>query len=399
MPHGPTFHLSLLTSHLIMFLILFLTLALSVFLAMLFIPRILILSYRKRLFDMPNKRKVHKTPVPRLGGVSFFPVIMMVFCFMMVIRYLYADRVNPIWQYPFFIQYMLFVVGMSILYFVGFYDDLVGVSYRYKFVAQIFAGSLLPLGGLWINDLGGLFGFYQVSPFIGMPLTVFMVVYITNAINLIDGIDGLASGLCGIALIVMTIVSALTAQWTFAILCAAILGVFAIFFYYNVFGGLKKKIFMGDAGSLTLGYILSFILLHYCQRLNWWNPFTCNLNIVAFSTLIIPLFDVVRVFASRIRDGRNPFMADKNHIHHKLMRCGMRIRYVMCTILLMSLSYIALNFALSSYINATLILFIDLALFVLMHIVINIFIAKREKKTGIKWAFGYKEHEIVREKG
>ena len=347
---------------------------------------------------MPNKRKVHKTPVPRLGGISFFPVIMMVFCFMMVIRYLYADRVNPIWQYPFFIQYMLFVVGMSILYFVGFYDDLVGVSYRYKFVAQIFAGSLLPLGGLWINSLGGLFGIYAIPAWIGMPFTVFMIVYIINAINLIDGIDGLASGLCCISLFVIFILSVMTNQWTHAMLSAASFGVVAVFFYFNVFSK-RRKIFMGDSGSLTLGFVISYLIIHYCVRYSFWDPFSNHLNIIALSTLTIPMLDVVRVFASRIRDGRNPFMADKNHIHHKLMRCGMRIRYVMCTILLMSLSYIALNFALSSYINATLILFIDLALFVLMHIVINIFIAKREKKTGIKWAFGYKEHEIVREKG
>lgn len=373
-----------------MILILLFTLLLSALLGMFIIPRILLISYRKRLFDIPNKRKIHKSPIPRLGGTSFLPIILMTFCTAMTVRYFITDQTIAIWQHALFIQYLLFIVGLTALYFVGTYDDIMSVGYRYKFMVQIFAGCLLPLSGLWINDLGGIFGFYQISPLIGMPLTVFMVVYITNAINLIDGIDGLASGLCGIALIVMTIVSVLTVQWTFAILSIATLGVLTIFFHYNVFCGVKKKIFMGDAGSLTLGYILSFIILHYCQRLNWWDPFVYNLNILALSTLIIPMLDVVRVFASRIRDHRNPFLPDKNHIHHKLIRCGMRIRYVMCTILLMSLFYIGINCYMSFYLNATVILFIDLALFVLMHLIINIFIVRHEKITGRKWYMAYK---------
>lgn len=370
--------------------VLLLTLFLSAILGMFIIPRILLISYRKRLFDIPNKRKVHKTPIPRLGGLSFLPIILMTFCTTMVVRYYMSDPVIHIWQQSMFIQYLLFVVGITTLYFVGTYDDIMSVGYRYKFMAQIFGGCLFPIAGLWINNLGGLFGIYEISPIIGMPLTVFMVVYITNAINLIDGIDGLASGLCGIALIIMAIVSALSNQWTFAMLAVATLGVLSVFFYYNVFSGTKKKIFMGDAGSLTLGYILSFILLHYCQKLSWWDPFAYNLDIVILSTLMIPMLDVVRVFASRIRDHRNPFLPDKNHIHHKLIRCGMRIRYVMCTILLMSLFYIGINFWMSFYLNATIILFIDLAMFVLMHIVINQFIVKHEKITGRKWYMAYK---------
>lgn len=102
------------------------------------------------------------------------------------------------------------------MYLVGVADDLVGVGYRYKFVIQILAALLFPLSGLWINDLGGLLGLHEIPAYIGMPLTVFLTVYITNAINLIDGIDGLASGLSCIALGLLIIVCALVGQWTHA---------------------------------------------------------------------------------------------------------------------------------------------------------------------------------------
>lgn len=94
---------------------------------------------------------------------------------------------------------------------------------------------------------------------------------------------------------------------------------------------------MGDAGSLTLGYVLSFLLLHFWQKTPLWDPFAMNLNMVILSTLLIPLLDVVRVFYSRVREGRNPFTPDKNHIHHRLLRTGMRVRTVMFTLLVLSL--------------------------------------------------------------
>lgn len=225
------------------------------------------------------------------------------------------------------------------LYLVGVADDLVGVGYRYKFVVQILSASFLPLSGLWINDLGGLLGLHAIPAFIGMPLTVFLVVYITNAINLIDGIDGLASGLTCIALGLLIIVCAFVGQWTHALLASATLGVVATFYYYNVFSISGRKLFMGDAGSLTLGYILSFLILHFWMQQEYWNPFRLNLNMVTISTLFIPLLDVIRVFYSRVRSGRNPFLPDKNHIHHKLLRTGMRIRTVMITLLLYHYSW------------------------------------------------------------
>lgn len=358
---------------------------LSVLLAAIVIPRIIFISYKKRLFDVPDSRKVHKTPVPRLGGLAFLPVIMISVCIITGIRYHMDDPVNSIWSSGLFMQYIFLVAGMTLLYLIGVADDLVGVSYRYKFVVQILSASFLPISGLWINDLGGMLGVHTIPAVIGMPLTVFLVVYITNAINLIDGIDGLASGLTCIALGLLIIVCALVGQWTHALLASATLGVVMTFYYYNVFSLSGRKLFMGDAGSLTLGYILSFLILHFWMQGLYWDPFDLNLNMVTISTLFIPLLDVVRVFYSRVRDGRNPFLPDKNHIHHKLIRTGMKVRTVMFTLLLLSLFVVAANFVLSYYLNATFLLLFDLMFWCTMHLVINRAIAKHEKLTGRKW--------------
>lgn len=344
---------------------------LSVLLASIIIPRIIFISYKKRLFDIPSTRKIHQTPVPRLGGLAFLPVILISLCIIIGLRYYMDDRVDSLWVPNLFLQYLFLVAGMTLLYLVGVADDLVGVGYRYKFVVQILSASFLPLSGLWINDLGGLVGLHAIPAYIGMPLTVFLVVYITNAINLIDGIDGLASGLTCIALGLLIFVCTFVGQWIHALLAATTLGVVITFFYYNVFSASGRRLFMGDAGSLTLGYILSFLILHFWMKGHYWNPFELNLNMVTISTLLIPLLDVVRVFSSRIKNGRNPFLPDKNHIHHKLLRTGMRVHMVMVTLLSLSLFLVAANFVLSFYINATFMFLFDLIFWFVIHIIIN----------------------------
>ena len=146
--------------------------------------------------------------------------------------------------------------------------------------------------------------------------------------------------------------------------------------------GKKNKVFMGDAGSLILGYTLSFMIIHFWRANPVWNSGMHNIGIIAISTLIIPSMDVVRVFSSRIRDGRNPFLPDKNHIHHKLLRTGMGAKMTMITILCMSALFIFGNYIVAAYCNQTLIVLLDIVLFFIMHGIINLFIYKRERETG-----------------
>ena len=354
---------------------------LSALLGWLFVPRVLLISRKKKLYDIPDARKVHNRPIPRLGGITFFPVLIMSFCltigiWMLVHLYGGLLQVNLL-----IARFILLSVGMMVLYLTGVTDDLIGVSYKAKFMVQIVCAMLFPLSGLWIHDLSGLFWLHEIPAWIGIPLTVFLVVYITNAINLIDGVDGLASGLCSISLFTLGMAAAIKAQYLFSMISFGMLGVLLPFWFYNVFGNAEKgkKIFMGDTGSLTLGYLLSFLLV-YMASLDKMG-FPRGMLLMGFSTMIIPLMDIPRVMLARVREGRNPFTPDKNHIHHKLMRTGMKPFWTMITLLVVTMFLIV--FTVGSVmldINKTLILLVDIFLGVMLHLTIDYFIKKKESK-------------------
>ena len=177
------------------YLLITLSLFISIILSRLIIPRILVVAHRKKLFDIPDERKVHSGIIPRLGGVSFVPTILFSLAFVTGLRYIVGleiaiDKLNFIIP-----EFYFMVCGLMLLYLSGIKDDLVGLRYRSKFIIQTIVACFIPLSGLWINNLYGLFGIHELTPWLGIPFTIFLTVFIVNAINLIDGIDGLASGL------------------------------------------------------------------------------------------------------------------------------------------------------------------------------------------------------------
>ena len=355
----------------------------AVSLGMVIIPRILVISHKKRLYDVPDARKVHTMPVPRLGGLSFFPVILMSMFLVIGFRLYFWDVNVSGLSFNMLYEYLFLFVGMTLLYLVGVCDDLVGVGYRYKFAVQIAAAFLLVLSGNWFDSFGGLFGIYSVPVWVGVPFTVFIVVYITNAINLIDGIDGLASGLCCIALSVLSVIFFLRGQYVYALLAICTLGILMPFWCYNVFGNANRghKLFMGDAGSLTLGYVISFLIIHMSVT-NEVSPTLSNpYMVIAFSTVLVPLLDVIRVVLHRLREHKNPFLPDKNHFHHKLLRTGMRVRMVMVCIIAISAFFILLNSSLAWRVDITYLFFLNLFCWSILHVGLNWLIRRnRERK-------------------
>ena len=355
----------------------------AVSLGMVIIPRILVISHKKRLYDVPDARKVHTMPVPRLGGLSFFPVILMSMFLVIGFRLYFWDVNVSGLSFNMLYEYLFLFVGMTLLYLVGVCDDLVGVGYRYKFAVQIAAAFLLVLSGNWFDSFGGLFGIYSVPVWVGVPFTVFIVVYITNAINLIDGIDGLASGLCCIALSVVSVIFFLRGQYVYALLAICTLGILMPFWCYNVFGNANRghKLFMGDAGSLTLGYVISFLIIHMSVT-NEVSPTLSNpYMVIAFSTVLVPLLDVIRVVLHRLREHKNPFLPDKNHFHHKLLRTGMRVRMVMVCIIAISAFFILLNSSLAWRVDITYLFFLNLFCWSILHVGLNGLIRRnRERK-------------------
>ena len=352
----------------------------AVILARIIIPRILIISLRKRLFDVPDIRKVHKKPVSRLGGVSFFPAILFTVTFLIGI----CDKTEWIPLVDIarhWIQILFLSSGLTLLFIIGIADDLIGVRYRQKFLVQLLAAMMFPLSGLYINDFYGLFGIHAISSFIGIPITLLLVVFITNAVNLIDGIDGLASGLSMVALSVFGMLAVFNERWMSALLAFTTVGVLLPFFFYNVFGNADRgrKIFMGDTGSLTLGYILSFLTVQYTM-----NTYENGIDyegamLIAFGALLGPCLDVVRVVLGRIRRGKDPFMPDKTHIHHKFLAMGFTPRKAMISILCISFFFCLTNIALVSYIDNTILFLCDVAVWTLMNIYMDKMILRHNK--------------------
>lgn len=250
-------------------------------------------------------------------------------------------------------------------------DDLIGLHYGAKFIAQIIAAALIIAGGLQLNDLHGLVSIGQLPPTASVILTVLLTVFITNAINLIDSIDGLASGLSAIACVFYGAIFFKTGLHVYAMIAFGTLGTLIPFFYYNVFGNAEKhgKIFMGDTGALTIGLLLSVMSIRICNIPD--AELDVNPAVLAFAPLLIPCSDVVRVFMHRIKTGRNPFVADRCHIHHKLLTMGMSPRLAMTVIVGSSLILTLLNYFLSLYINTTLLFCLDILIWVLAIVAIS----------------------------
>ena len=359
-----------------------------IFLTGIVIPKILLIAFRKKLFDVPDERKIHTKAVPRLGGIAFHPVIFFTFALIMGINILCGQTQFQVALRDNVLALAFGYCAIMILYLIGIADDLVGIRYRAKFVVQILCGILLVTGGIWIDDFHGVFGIGGIPTWVGYPLTVLVTVFLINAINLIDGVDGLASGLSSIALLCYGIYFFMFGQYIYALISFGVLGVLVQFFYYNVFGNpdKHKKIFMGDTGSLTVGMILSILAVKMAQFTPNAAIAAPNTMILAISPILIPCFDVIRVYFYRIRHGQNPFLPDKNHIHHKLLAVGMGQRTTMITIVASSAAFVLVNILLERYVNINLIIIFDIAVWTIVNILLRHRINEIEKIKQLKQA-------------
>ena len=343
---------------------------LCVFFAGIVIPQILLIAFRRRLFDEPDERKIHQCVVPRLGGMAFKPVVFFSFVLLLAVNVStgHDELLKEIGAEALPLAYAFCAIIM--LYLVGIADDLIGVRYRAKFFIQIVCGIMLVAGGVELSDLHGMLFIHSMPSWISIPLTVFVTVFIINAINLIDGIDGLASGLCSVACLCYGLTFFMLHQHVYAILAFATLGVLVPFFYYNVFGNAEhgRKIFMGDTGSLTVGMMLCLLSLKLTMCGTDDNTVHINPMVLAFSPLLIPCCDVVRVYLHRVRNGKNPFLPDKNHIHHKLLAVGMQQRSVMIIVISVSTVFILFNILLSLYLNVNWIVLVDILIWTFTNI-------------------------------
>ena len=285
----------------------FLCFILSIVLAGIIIPNIMTIAFKRKLFDEIDERKIHRGVVPRLGGIAFLPAL--IFSFFAVVGCnvrLGTSGMDEMLDTT-LTSIMFLLCALMLMYLVGIADDLVGVRYRSKFIFQIIVGALIVTSGAWIHNLYGFLGIGQWYAVIGWVMTIFLVIYVVNAINLIDGIDGLASGLSAIALVFYSFVFYKAGEYAYCLLAGATLGTLIPFFYFNVFGTAERhnKIFMGDTGSLTIGTVLAFLSIRVFNIDPVVQEIPGNLFVLAIAPIIVPCFDVVRVFFHRVRNGNN----------------------------------------------------------------------------------------------
>lgn len=362
----------------------FITILTATLLAIFIIPKILLIAFRCNLYDTIDDRKIHSGIVPRLGGLSFLPALGVTLAIIIGVdlRYFAIPMVPELSGQT--VELLFLAASLLVIYLLGIADDLIGVRYRTKFLFQIISGTLLVVSGLWVQNLHGFLWIGETAPWFGALLTIFLAVYLLNAMNLIDGIDGLASGLSIVALGWYSYLFYNTHEYVSMLIAGATLGTLLPFFFFNVFGKASShtKIFMGDTGSLTIGLILVYLSLKLTDAPEKGCMENYNLFVLAVAPIIIPCFDVVRVFLHRVRKGRNPFLPDKSHIHHKLLALGFAQSKALIVILVADALLILLNLWCSAYIGATWIILGDVVLWTVMSLFLTARIRRREKKIG-----------------
>ena len=344
------------------------------------IPMIMNFCKRKKLYDIPNERKVHHNAIPRLGGISFMPSMMLAF----ILALLVMGRMTGRETIHVSLWWICFLVSLMMIYAVGIIDDLVGLTAGTKFFVQIVAAALLPISGLYINHLYNFLGFADLPFWAGAALTIFMIVYIDNAINLIDGIDGLAAGLSFLALGGFLACFVHYNLITFCVLISGLMGVLVPYLYFNICGNPEKntKIFMGDSGSLTLGFILSTLFVKLAMSPPHSSYIRREGLTLAITMLVVPMFDVARVVIVRYLHHRPLFAADKNHIHHKLLRMGLSQHQTLFAILLTAIFFGILNIILVFVFDQSLttVLILDTVLYIAFNYIIDFFIRRKGRK-------------------
>ncbi|HNX87565.1 MAG TPA: MraY family glycosyltransferase [Paludibacteraceae bacterium] len=295
----------------------------------LFMPLVIEVARKYNFVVSPNKRTSHNGDIPNIGGINIFvSFLFTVFLF----------------SYNVFSEIQFSILGLFIILIVGFIDDLIDIKASWKLIGELIAAFfLIILADLRISNFHGFLGIYELPLFFSYVISFFVFIVIVNSLNLIDGVDGLASGLGILYSLFFAVYFLLSGHFELSVSSFAMFGSLVVFFYYNVFSN-KRKIFMGDSGSLLLGYMINLFVFSFLE-MNAKHDVPPQLFIkaapaVAISLLIVPLFDTVRVMVTRVKKGYSPFRADKNHVHHLLLSLGLKHKDVSFVLMGITIGFI-----------------------------------------------------------
>ena len=271
-----------------------LTSSVSFIITFLAVPVILQIAEQKKLYDIPDERKVHSRPVASLGGIGIFAGFLLA-CLLSI-----QSKPNPEFQY--------FFAAALVIFFLGLKDDLMVLSPIKKFIGQVIAASILiHLGNIRLDSMHGLFGIEQLPEGFGLALSYLTIIVVINSFNLIDGVDGLAASLGILSMLVFgTYFFAINMQ-AYALLAYSVAGSLMAFLIFNHH---PAKLFMGDCGSLMIGLINSILVIKFINVAS--SPLVTvpveSAVAIGFSVLMVPLLDTLRVFGIRIVNGRSPLL-------------------------------------------------------------------------------------------
>ncbi|MCY0969885.1 glycosyltransferase family 4 protein [Chryseobacterium wangxinyae] len=284
------------------------------------IPTITKISRRKNLMDEPGVRSSHMRKIPNLGGIAIFYSI---------------GICTSVFAYELFDLYKFLFASLVILLYVGVMDDIVVMRAYKKLVAQIIVSACIVIGSdVRIRNLFGICGIYQINYLVSVIFTIVTFIILINAFNLIDGIDGLAGGYSLICSALFGISYYRLGPYNFplVVLSVIIIGSVLAFLYYNLSNFRSVKIFMGDTGSMLLGFLLAFTCVCFIDIfIDRQLPYIPRYHlesapVIAVAILILPIVDTLNVIIIRLWNRKSPFLADKNHIHHKLLRLDLTHR-------------------------------------------------------------------------
>jgi UDP-GlcNAc:undecaprenyl-phosphate GlcNAc-1-phosphate transferase len=319
----------------------------SMLIAVIAIPAIIKVADAKHLMDEPDSdRKIHSNRTPTLGGIAIFAGTVFSFSF-------FSDYLNASSDIKFMTS------ALILLFFAGIKDDILLLTPMKKLTIQIISALLITLmGKLYLTSLWGAFAVTEIPPFVGIGITLITIVALINAFNLIDGVNGLAGGLGFIATLFFGTWFYLTNSSSLSILSFALAGALAGFLFFNFHRG---KIFMGDTGSMLIGFIISILLIKFVENNRIPGVENSSYYIkaapaVGLSAILIPLFDLSRVFFQRILKRRNPFSADRWHIHHVLLDLGLSHTKISITLYALTLIFLGVALGLSHLRSMTLII-------------------------------------------
>lgn len=337
------------------------------------IPTIIKISKRKNLMDEPGVRSSHLRKIPNLGGIAIFYSI---------------GICTSIFAYEIFDLYKFLFASLIILLYIGIMDDIVVMRAYKKLVAQVVVSILIVIGSdVRIRNLFGIFGVYEINYWISVFVTVITFIILINAFNLIDGIDGLAGGYSLICSALFGISYYRLGEYNYplVILSVVLIGSVLAFLYYNLSNYRATKIFMGDTGSMLLGFLLAFTCICFIDIFIDKKLFSVpryhleSAPVIAVAILILPIVDTLNVIIVRLWNKKSPFEADKNHIHHKLLKLDLTHRRSSFYIIGYYLAIVAVTYCLR-HTSVNLLLFIVLFLgFIGAYIPDFIFMLKNNK--------------------